>query len=506
MRSIVVSWLSPIIGGDAAALLVPGWFACIGVAWLVVSLLTLRAAGRRGDDVAALAVVLAVVYAAALVGGIALPALVSAAGALWSGHGLRLRWSGMVSYAGFACGAVALVVALRRSALRPARAADLLAAPLGIGLCVGRLGCFLAGCDYGQVSSLPWAVRFPAGTAAWRDHVRAGWISPQREESLPVHPTQVYEGLLGLALCAAALVVGRTAWARRGEGRVFAVVAGGYALGRIAIENARGDIGRGLFGPWSSAQIVCALVLAALAVLAWRGRRWARMTAAAASAAILVVAMTGTARAQRAPGPTFRVGGTLVGAAALNRRERQVPALGGASLTGGVGFGMLGVEIDLVSVASEVAAHQSATAVLVLGGPVGSRLLASGRVGLGFNVVDFDDPAFEDVGSRDARAGLELGFALSPHWWLIARPIEIDVIEARALGGPIWTYQLQIGVAYRFGPGTGAAATGPRDAERPDRSSSSARPPSSLDVPSPDPSSSGAASRARPARTRRTGP
>lgn len=56
---------------------------------------------------------------------------------------------------------------------------------------------------------------------------------------------------------------------------------------------------------------------------------------------------------------------------------------------------------------------------------------------------------------RDARAGLELGFALSPHWWLIARPIEIDVIEARALGGPIWTYQIQIGVAYRFGPGAG---------------------------------------------------
>ncbi len=454
MRSIVVSRLSHIIGGDAAALLVPGWFACIGVAWLLVSLLTLRAAARRGDDVAALAGVLAIVYAAALIGGIALPALVSA-GALWSGHGLRLRWSGMVSYAGFACGAVALVVALRRSALRPARAADLLAAPLGLGLCLGRLGCFLAGCDYGQVSSLPWAVRFPAGAAAWRDHVRAGWISHQRAESLPVHPTQVYESLLGLTLCATALIVGRTAWARRGEGRVFAVVAGGYALGRIAIENARGDIGRGVFGPWSSAQIACALVLAGLAVLAWRGRRWARMTAAATSAAILLIATTGTARSQPAPGPVYRVGGTLVGAAALNRRERQVPALGGASLTGGVGFGLLGVEIDLVSVANEVAAHQSASVVLVLGGQVGSRLLASGRVGLGFNVVDFDDPAFEDVGSRDARAGFELGFALSPHWWLIARPIEIDVIEARALGGPIWSYQIQLGVAYRFGPGTG---------------------------------------------------
>ena len=452
MRSIVVQWLSPLLG-DAAALLVPGWFACIGVAWLLVSLLTLRAAARRGDDVAAVAAVLAIVYTAALAGGIALPALVSAASALWSGHGLRLRWSGMVSYAGFACGAVALVLALRRGALRPARAADLLAAPLGIGLCIGRLGCFLAGCDYGQVSSLPWAVRFPAGTAGWRDHVRAGWISPRHAESLPVHPTQVYESLLGLALCAAAMIVGRTAWARRGEGRVFAVVAGGYALGRIAIESTRGDLGRGIFGPWSSAQIVCGLVLAALTLIAWRGRRC--VTAAAATGAVLLAITAGSARAQPAPGPTYRVGGTLVGAAALNRRERQVPSLGGASLTGGVGFGLLGVELDLVSVASDVAAHQSASVVLVVGGPVGDRFMASGRVGLGFNVVDFADPAFEDIGSRDARVGFELGFALSPHWWLIARPVEIDVIEARALGGPIWTYQIQLGAAYRFGPGAG---------------------------------------------------
>jgi len=230
-------------------------------------------------------------------------------------------------------------------------------------------------------------------------------------------------------------------------------VAGGYAFGRIAIESARGDLGRGIFGPWSSAQIVCGLVLAALAVLALR--RWARVTATATGAALLLVAMTGGVRAEPAPGPVYRVGGTLVGAAALNRRERQVPSLGGASLTGGVGFGLLGVEIDLVSVASEVAAHQSASVVLVVGGPVGGRVTAHGRIGLGYNVVDFEDPAFEDVGSRDARAGIELGFALSPRWWLIARPIEIDVIEARELGGPIWTYQIQLGVAYRFGPGAG---------------------------------------------------
>jgi phosphatidylglycerol:prolipoprotein diacylglycerol transferase len=496
MRSIAVDWLSTFIGRDAAALLMPGWFACVALAWLAVSLLTLRAAAGRDDDVAALSLTLAAVYAAAIVGGIGLPAFAAAAGGLWSGQGLRLRWSGMVSYAGFACGAAALVIALRRSrTLRPARAADLLAAPLGVGLCLGRLGCFLAGCDYGQVSSVPWAVRFPAGTAAWRDHVRAGWISPQRAGSLPVHPTQLYESLLGLALCAAALLASRSEWAQRGPGRVFAVVAGGYAVGRIAIENLRGDLGRGVIGPWSSAQLFCALVLVALAASAWRCRR--RIAVATSGAAIALFAIGGAAHADQPPppaaqlatapapattpapastagaappvaiappqastqastsgdGPIYRVGAYLVGASAINRRERQVPPLGGASLTGGIRFGLFGIEIDLMSAASDVAAHQSISLALALGGPIGQRLFATVRLGLGYNVVNFEDRAFEDVGSGDLRFGGEIGFALSPRWSIVLRPIELDLIGARALGGPIWSYQLQLGVSYRFGLG-----------------------------------------------------
>jgi phosphatidylglycerol:prolipoprotein diacylglycerol transferase len=452
MRSIAADWLAAFVGHDAAALLVPGWFACVALAWLAVSVLTLRAAARSGEDVPSVAAALAAVYAAAIAGGIALPAMVAAAGGLWSGQGLRLRWSGMVSYAGFACGASALVLALRRSrTLRPARALDLLAAPLGIGLFVGRLGCFLAGCDYGQVSSLPWAVRFPAGTAAWRDHVRAGWISSHRGESLPVHPTQIYEALLGLALCAAALLATRTAWARRGSGRVFAIVAGGYAIGRIAIENVRGDLGRGVFGPWSSAQLVCASVLAALALMGWRGRR--RLAVAATGAAIVLTAIASPVHADDPgpAGPVYRLGGYLVGASAINRRDRQVPPLGGASLTGGIRWGSLGLEVDLTSVANEVAAHQSMSLALAVGSPIGQRLFATARVGLGFTVVNFEDAAFEDVGSANLRVGGEIGVAVSPRWSVVLRPIELDFIGAKALGGPLCTYQLQVGVSYRFG-------------------------------------------------------
>lgn len=55
------------------------------------------------------------------------------------------------------------------------------AAPaLAVGHMLGRVGCFLVGDDYGQPSSLPWAVAFPNG------------LPPT---DVPVHPTQIYEAL-----------------------------------------------------------------------------------------------------------------------------------------------------------------------------------------------------------------------------------------------------------------------------------------------------------------------
>src|SRR5690606_6943173 len=126
-------------------------------------------------------------------------------------------------------------------------------------------------------------------------------------ESLPVHPTQLYEALVALLLCAIAVVVGRTAWARARDGRLFEVVIAGYALSRLAVENLRGDAGRGLWGAWSSAQLVAVAVLAAMAVLAvWRRRQAAGAAGAAKAAAAGVVAAAlvcggaGRAEAQKA--------------------------------------------------------------------------------------------------------------------------------------------------------------------------------------------------------------
>lgn len=468
MRPHLVEWLTPLVGREAALLLAPGWFTCVGLAWLAVCVWMMRSARRRGEDVGTVALVLAAVYVAAVVAGIALPALIDAAKALARGDGLRLRWAGMVSYLGYGAGTLVLFAMLRRrQGLRPGQFADLLAAPMGLGLCIGRLGCFLAGCDYGQVApaSVPWAVRFPQGSPAWRGHVSAGWVPRDRAESLPVHPTQIYEALLGLALCGLAIWLARTDWARARAGRVFAVFVGCYAAGRVVIENLRGDVGRAAYGPWSGAQLACGLALLAVAVWLWHGRRRRGALAAVAAGAVAAVLTTAVwapaASAQpvatadastasaAAEGRGFSLGGFLAAASPINRRDEQVPALAGGSITIGMSIGVAALELDLMSVANSVAVHQSASLALAMRRAVNDRFSMGGRVGIGGSLVNFDDPAFADVGSPHMRIGAEVEAKLSEHWALTLRPLELDLMGARALGGPLWTYQVQLGVSYR---------------------------------------------------------
>jgi phosphatidylglycerol---prolipoprotein diacylglyceryl transferase len=82
---------------------------------------------------------------------------------------------------------------------------DALMPAVGVGAALLRLGCFAAGCCFGTPSRLPWAVRFPALSAAWLAQVRAGWITPKAPASLPVHPLQLYFMLLSLTAVAVAL-------------------------------------------------------------------------------------------------------------------------------------------------------------------------------------------------------------------------------------------------------------------------------------------------------------
>jgi len=74
-----------------------------------------------------------------------------------------LRRGGFVWYGGF-LGAVAAILLNGWRRRVPARfTAEICAAPLALGYALGRVGCFLVNDDYGIPSSLPWAMKFPAG-------------------------------------------------------------------------------------------------------------------------------------------------------------------------------------------------------------------------------------------------------------------------------------------------------------------------------------------------------
>jgi phosphatidylglycerol:prolipoprotein diacylglycerol transferase len=115
---------------------------------------------------------------------------------------------------------------------------DVAAPAVAIGAAVGRIGCFLNGCCDGAVCSLPWAVRFPAGSHAWVRQLNSGLISPVAPASLPVHPTQLYSSLAGFLVLALLLAYFPK---RRRPGEAMALLMVVYSITRWFVEALRAD-------------------------------------------------------------------------------------------------------------------------------------------------------------------------------------------------------------------------------------------------------------------------
>ncbi len=138
---------------------------------------------------------------------------------------------------------------------------DGLALALSLGLVSGRIGCFLAGCNHGQITQQIWGVCFPQGSPAYYQQLRDGVLQATANLSLPVHPTQLYESVFGLSMfCLGLWILSR----RRYEGQVFVVLMGGYALFRFLEEFLRADHRGSWAGTFSFAQLVSVILGLAL--------------------------------------------------------------------------------------------------------------------------------------------------------------------------------------------------------------------------------------------------
>jgi phosphatidylglycerol:prolipoprotein diacylglycerol transferase len=135
---------------------------------------------------------------------------------------------------------------------------DALAPSVALGSGLGRIGCFLNGCCYGDVCTIPGlAVRFPAGSPPWLAERTRGLIEPDAPHSLPIHPTQLYsavDGLLLFALLSAYYPL------RRRDGEVIALLAIIYPITRFLIELLRDDESA-LFAGMTVSQLLSVLLL-----------------------------------------------------------------------------------------------------------------------------------------------------------------------------------------------------------------------------------------------------
>lgn len=165
-------------------------------------------------------------------------------------HALAVWQGGLVFHGGLAGAAVAVVWFARRRQLPLWVLADALAPSLALGHVLGRLGCFMNGCCYGAPTGRPWAVRFPV------EHETHG---------LPVHPTQLYEAGLNLALYLALAALYRR---KRFDGEVFAVYLIAYACLRAGVEFFRGDYPKIMAG-WITPGHWTSLVVLAVGVGLW---------------------------------------------------------------------------------------------------------------------------------------------------------------------------------------------------------------------------------------------
>ena len=180
---------------------------------------------------------------------------------------------------------------LRTKKLPMAKFLDVCAPPVLVGLGLGRVGCFMAGCCFGdicvppsqmtaldparayQVQTIPalspsfLGVQFPKKSDAFAQHSKLGLIDKDATKSLPVHAVQLYEAVIALALAI---------WLHRRkplfDGEIAIRLLACYSVARFVLEFFRGD-NRPIYWGMTISQVTSLLLLVVAVAAVW----WLRM-------------------------------------------------------------------------------------------------------------------------------------------------------------------------------------------------------------------------------------
>lgn len=143
---------------------------------------------------------------------------------------------------------------------------DVAASAGGLAPLLGRWGCFLAGCDFGRVTSLPWGVRYPPGSRAYATHAASGALPQDAPLSLPTHPVPIYLSLNGLVLFIVLTVIWRRT--RDRPGTTLAAFWALYGVTRVGWELFRDPAAGGAVSAPSVSMWMCILALGIGAAIA----------------------------------------------------------------------------------------------------------------------------------------------------------------------------------------------------------------------------------------------
>jgi phosphatidylglycerol---prolipoprotein diacylglyceryl transferase len=186
---------------------------------------------------------------------------------------LLFERAGLVWYGGLIGGAIAVSWVIVRNRVPFFTAADAAAPALAIGYCLGRIGCFLVGDDYGAPTNSWVGIAFPKGAppttaASLREFgVRVDPSIPP-DQVLRVHPTQLYESASALLMF---LILMRYNKREHAPGRAFGLFLIMLGIERFLVEIVRAKDDRFL-GPFTVAQLFSVICVVIGAVLVARRR------------------------------------------------------------------------------------------------------------------------------------------------------------------------------------------------------------------------------------------
>lgn len=157
--------------------------------------------------------------------------------AIWNG--------GYTLYGALILSLVCGVIYTRLTKINYLAYADLAATSVALGIGIGRLGCFFAGCCWGAPTKMPWGVTFSHPESFTDVHLK----------HIPLHPTQIYESI------GCFLIYGYISWLakrHRYQGQLIFHFLIAYSFLRYLVEIFRGDTYRGfvLGGVFSYSQFI----------------------------------------------------------------------------------------------------------------------------------------------------------------------------------------------------------------------------------------------------------